>query len=307
MKRFSTFSRRVRSRGDHYLLWSRILAQDLARYINWNIRGGRSLYESSWREIASHHKWCFIIGCNNSGTSLLQRMLDQTGQVSTFQYEGQRYTRALERSERKKYERVWSEYIDDLILRPEDGFEIAPRLVHDWIYSLGNNLQPIIVEKTPANTVRMRWLQEVFPNSYFIGLVRNGYAVVEGTRRKSNKSIERSAIHWNKVNHVMFDEARGINNFLLLKYEDIARNPKTVSESLSNFLGVSSAGLENALGGEYSLPTVTGEKSQGVKDLNGNSIARLSDEELNTIYIIAGEMLDHFGYGDPKNVRSMYG
>ena len=36
----------------------------------------------------------------------------------------------------------------------------------------------------------MRWLQEVFPNSCFIGVVRNGFAVAEGIKRKGEKPVE---------------------------------------------------------------------------------------------------------------------
>jgi hypothetical protein len=77
-----------------------------------------------------------------------------------MRHEGQRYTRAL---------------------RP------VPRLLFDWLEALGTPLSPRILEKTTANAVRMRWLHQAFPRSAFIGVVRNGYAVAEGIRRKGTR------------------------------------------------------------------------------------------------------------------------
>lgn len=144
-------------------------------------------------------------------------------------HEGQRYTRALARAARRGHERVWSEFLDDLRMSTKDDLSRAPCLLHDWMREFSVPIRETIVEKTTANAVRMPWLQKVFHRSCFIALVRNGYAVTEGIRRKGLKSVERGARHWNVVNKIMMEDAQDINNFLLLHYEDLVNKPNDVA------------------------------------------------------------------------------
>ena len=148
--------------------------RDMERALDWYLGGGRRFFNQHSHEIIKAYKWCFIVGCNNSGTSLLQSALEKSGQVTTLPHEGQLYTTALPRAIRRGYERVWSEYLENLKLTDGDRLECLPRLLHDWLREFSLPICEIILEKTPAHTARMTWLQKAFPHSYFIGLVRNG-------------------------------------------------------------------------------------------------------------------------------------
>jgi hypothetical protein len=176
---------------------------DMVNDLSWHLLGGRRFFSQFWQEVAGSHRWVFVIGCNNSGTSVLQRLLEWTGQISTFPLEGQLYTQVVKRDRNPKFTRVWTEYVSELQLLPGEVPEKRARLVHDWMINLPQPLQQVIVEKTPANTSRARWLQEVFPDSRFIGLVRNGYAVTEGINRKAGQPYARGARHWNAVNKLL--------------------------------------------------------------------------------------------------------
>lgn len=83
--------------------------------------------------------------------------------------------------------------------------------------------------------VRSRWLQEVFGHFYFIGLVRNGYAVCEGIRRRSGHYLEQGARHWNLSNKIMVQDSQFLNCFKLLTYEELTRDPFAVFSSLADF------------------------------------------------------------------------
>lgn len=276
------------------MLWQ--LRGDVQRMLSWSVLGGKKEFTKKSAVIASQHKWVFILGCNNSGTSLLQRILNKSGQVSTWHYEGQRYTRVLPRAMRRGYERVWMEYRDDLTMPENSEDSLGPRLIHDWTTSLDQPLKPIVLEKTPANLLRMRWLQKVFPQSYFIGLVRNGYAVTEGIRRKSHKEIGRAASHWAAANKAMLKEAKSIDRFLEISYEDLAEKPAETTKTLANFLDLDAEALGAAMSEKYELKNVTGISKQGLTNMNKVSIDRLSEEDISLIKQNAGEMLDHFGY-----------
>jgi hypothetical protein len=138
---------------------------DVTRTLDWHFRGGKIFFDRYYSELVNAHKWCFIVGCNNSGTSLLQSILERTDQISTLPTEGMLYTTVLARSTKREHRRVWTEYLHQFQMNGSDSVEHAPRLLHDWMRDLPAPVHEIIVEKTPANAVRMEWLQKAFPRS----------------------------------------------------------------------------------------------------------------------------------------------
>ncbi len=258
--------------------------------------GGKRFFERYAHDILAAHKWCFVVGCNNSGTSLLQSIFERSGLVSTMAHEGQRYTRALPNAARRGHERVWSEFLADLRMTDSHSGSMVPRLLHDWMGEYPAPLREILVEKTTANAVRMLWLEKVFPQSYFIGLVRNGYVVTEGIRRKGKKSVRRGARHWNLVNRIMMEDAQSINRFLVVRYEDLAGRTEGTLRELEQFLRLEPGGLSAASHQTFSFETVLGSTEQPIRDMNKESLKRLTQEDIGQIYDVASEMLDFFGY-----------
>ncbi|QKT02460.1 sulfotransferase [Ectothiorhodospiraceae bacterium 2226] len=257
---------------------------DFERALSWHVGGGRRFFERHYADVAGAHEWCFIVGCNNSGTTLLRTLLNELDGVCGFEQEGRMATLALTRGGERAIRRVWTERLDKFRMRPGEQPEVAPRLVHDWMHTLGEDVDRMIIEKTPANAVRMQWLQEVFPRSYFIGLVRNGYAVSDSIRRRGKKPLARAAAHWNTVNRVMLEDARGVDKFLAVRYEDIAQRPETALKDIARFCG-------RSWSGSLRIP---------VQDMDRASLARLTHEEVETVRRHAAQMLDHFGYADPR-------
>lgn len=271
-------------------------SHDFKRDIKWHLLGGRNYFSRYTPEMLKAHQWCFIVGCNNSGTSLLQDILDSSGFISTFPHEGQRYTNVLTRAARRGHERVWSEFNQDLRLTAEDSLDCIPRLLHDWMSELTLPIKPIILEKTTANAVRMTWLQEAFPQSCFIGLVRNGYAVTEGISRKGHKSVERGARHWNLTNQLMLQDAKNIDHFLEVRYEDLVENPKDMAKKLAKLINVNYDQFIEGINEKFSLNESIDKPKNNIRNYNAESIARLNANEIETIKSEAEEMLDYFGY-----------
>jgi len=279
------------------IVWISILKyRDIEGFVQWYVLGGKRCFSRYFSQMAASHKWCFIVGVNNSGTSLLQRILEKTGQVSTLPYEGQLYTTVLKRGIKRGYERVYSEYEDELIVDEGASIAAAPRLIFDWMRCLDLPIKDIIVEKTPHNALRMKWLQKVFPNSYFICLVRNGYAVAEGIRRKGNKSIERAARHWNQANKRMLEQIPSIDKCLVVKYEDLVDNGMETACHLANFLELDRELIKTALEKDYSFNSVQDETENKVVNMNSRSFSALSEEDRSIIASVAAEMLEHFSY-----------
>lgn len=274
---------------------SGIAFKDICRDVHWQFRG-KNYFGKHYLEIVNSFRWMFIVGCNNSGTSLLHEIFRNCGQVSTLRHEGQRYSRALPRAYKKGHDRVWSEFIDDLKVAPCKSAELAPRLAHDWIHHLAKPIRPVIVEKTPANMVRMPFLQKSFPSAGFIGIIRNGYAVAEGIRRKAGKPLDRAARHWAKTNTIMIKEADQLNRFLEIRYEDMVGDFNAAAERLAEFVGIDVAPLIRAGRGRFSYETILGNQKLPVCNLNLQSISRLSNSDIDIIRKNAAPLIDQLGY-----------
>lgn len=273
-----------------------ILLNDVQCSFSWHLAGGKLYYTQRYDELVDAHKWCFIVGCNNSGTSLLHKILENSNAVSTLPYEGQMYTRVLMRARKRGFARVWTEYEEELALSASDHTKNVARLLHDWLRDLPAPVREIVVEKTPANVLRMTWLQKVFPGSCFIGVVRNGYAVSEGIRRKGKKDIARAARHWNRVNSIMAEQSEDINDFLWMRYEELTENTDHEMDRLAGFLGLDPKTLKRPARGNFNFKTIAGEGTTAIRNFNAESLAALSPNDISEIRANASEMLRYFGY-----------
>jgi hypothetical protein len=255
-------------------------------------------FEHHASQLLNDHEWIFIVGCNNSGTTLIHDVLAATGEFSFMAHEGQRYTNVLRRAEKKGHERVWTEYLEELQLNEVDSTGRRSRLVFDWSLELEKPLKPKILEKTTANAVRMRWLQRAFPRAAFIGVVRSSYAVVEGIKRKGSKPVDRGARHWKRVNQIMLEDAKRVERFLLVRYEDFVTSPQQTLPRLADFLGLRHDQLVEAFGRIDRNPT---ESSRGsIQEMNSASLRRLSREELQVITRESGSLLADLGYAPAR-------
>lgn len=158
----------------------------------------------------------------------------------------------------------------------------------------------IFVEKSPPNAARTRWLQRHFENAHFIGMVRNGYAVAEGIRRKAEPHhlkdgwpIELAARQWNRSNEVLLEDADRLDRMLWVRYEDLTADVATEVRRIANFLGLDGSGTQAMdLDKAWSIH----ERDEPIRNLNHHSIARLSAADIEIITSEAEPMLRHFDY-----------
>lgn len=263
------------------------------RALRWMWEGGE--FSKHWQEKAHNYKWIFVLGCSNSGTTLISDVLRLHPAISVLPWDGQTLTNALPKPAALGCPRLWTEPMDVFHLTEDDNRYNKARLVYDWISYKKQPSTKFILEKSPPNTLRSRWLQEVFGHCYFIGLVRNGYAVCEGIRRRDGHSLARCARHWNLSNKIMLEDSQFLNHFKLLTYEEFTRNPVAVLSSLVEFLDIDKTPFLSIGDRKFVVHNVDGTPSQ-IKDFNAGSLSRLSDEDKATITLHAREMLERFGY-----------
>ncbi len=242
-------------------------------------------------------KWVFIVGCYNSGTTLLHELLSTHKQISGLPTEGQFLTDQFDSDYQLGLPRMWVQREDLFRLTEKDNGPDAIRIKKEWAIRLEKS-KPIYLEKTPPNAARTRWLQKHFENAYFIGIVRNGYAVSEGIARKAEPKhlkdgwpIELCAYQWHRSNEILSEDAKYLNNFIWVKYEDLAENAMAQLERIFRFLDIKSE-LSVDLEKNWSIH----ERDQKIMNMNSESISKLSSDKIAIINSIAKDTLRKFDY-----------
>lgn len=254
-------------------------------------------------------KFLFIVCMNNSGSTLLERILGDCENVIGFvptkpdkQVNGQQYALDLMPVPAKlkpKTTRVWTE--SSALLLDESQYDWAKIKVR-WrkYWSLNPRFKTanprIFLEKSTPNVLRAEMLQTHFDDSYFIQMVRNPYAVCEGIHRRMGYSFERCVRHWLECSKRLIYNEGVLQNTILLRYEDLSEDSQECERRVKGLL----AGLEDInLRSEVTVHSIEGKKTQGIVNLNDKQIARLTEEQIKEIStLLAGseDVVNHFGY-----------
>lgn len=249
--------------------------------------------------VVKPEKWVFIVGCYNSGTQLLMNLLGAHPAISSLPVEGQFLTDQLPRDYTLGLPRMWVMREDLFRLTEHDAGPDVTRLKKEWLMRLDRS-RSIFVEKSPPNAARTRWLQHHFENAHFIGMVRNGYAVAEGIRRKAEPHhlkdgwpIEYAARQWNRSNEILVEDAEKLDRMLWVKYEDLTADVAAEVRRIARFLGLDGSATAAI---DFDQAWSIHEREEPVRNMNQQSIERLSVDELEIVTREAGPMLEHFDY-----------
>lgn len=246
--------------------------------------------------LPAERQWVFIIGCYNSGTTMLHDMIANHKQCASLPAEGVALTSHLIRPEELGWTRLWWKVYDQMqAFTDESSSErLAEQVKKDWAI-IYDTRQPVFLEKSVSNVVRIPWLAKHFPNALFISIVRNGYAVAEGIQRKSKKSglplpngltiypIAWCAQQWLTSNQLAEVELGKLpqERVLQLTYEQFCDKPADWLEKTGQFIG---------------LDDVAAQPTEHIRNMNASSINRLSVSDKKEINQVAAEMLRHYGY-----------
>ncbi len=255
---------------------------------------------------ASPQKWVFVIGCYNSGTTLLSTILSKHPEIASLPTEGAFLTDGMKTPEACGWVRMWHKCLAEIEQDENTAADLATRIKRQWGFWYDGR-KPIFLEKSISNAARIKFLEKHFQPAYFIYIVRNGYAVAEGIRRKSDLKkwatpvagdkypLELCAEQWLESDQYVSSNATDFKHFLTVKYEDLAENTDKVVADVCQFLGIASEPLLDI--GQQTLD-VTGYNST-VKNMNASSLKRLNAEDVQTIQRVAGERLTAWGYDAP--------
>jgi hypothetical protein len=236
-------------------------------------------------------RWVFIVGCYNSGTTLLHDMLAAHPSVGSMPFEGQFYTDQLVVPRDLGLPRLWALAPEHFRLTEssESGINLN-RLKRQWGAHYNHPRRPVLLEKTPTNAARTRWLQRHFANAHFIAIVRNGYAVAEGIRRKAKHPLDVAARQWAVSNRILFEDFDHLDRQLIVRYEDLVEDATAELLRISEFLGIDPSHFKH--GRTWKIH----EQNDSVRNMNQRSLDELTSDEKAIIRSEAGDILERFGY-----------
>jgi len=257
-------------------------------------------------------RWVFVVGCYNSGTTLLSNILCAHTEIGGLPVEGVNLSDSLPRPEEFGWTRMWSQCLERVRLEPEyDKDKLAERIKKQWSIWYPKDKSNLL-EKSVANTARMVFLQEYFQPAYFIYIVRNGYSVAEGIRRKAEPKrwknplydcsypIELCAKQWRISDEIVEQDRANVERFLQIYYEDLTDNPEAVLKELTDFLGLHPF-LSSELAGNWTVHNV----KSNIENLNPRSFGNLTNDDIKKIENIAGNRLEKHGYLNPSKHRKI--
>jgi hypothetical protein len=238
--------------------------------------------------------WLFILGLNNSGTTLLVDLLRSHPQVRSLPKEGQYLTDALPLPRDHGVPRKFAERLDIFHWTEENDSAPALRIQYDWArhYPSGPG---VLLEKSPPNIMRSRWLQANFRPSRFLAITRHPYAVCEGIRRREGHSIADAARHWTMANEWMLHDVRRLEQCLFVTYEDLCANPRDYLRRLHPFLGFDNPFDSQVLSAPRHIHNID-DACATIQNFNARSVQQLAESDLATIDRIAGPLMQRLGY-----------
>lgn len=227
---------------------------------------GRNAPEHTAREIPlDGRRLVFIGGLHRSGTSLVHRCLSDHPDISGFsgagvaEDEGQHlqsvYPRAIEHGGPGLFGFDPRAYLDETSALVSESS--ADRILQDWTKHW-DTTRSVLVEKSPPNLIRTRFLQALFPGCRFIIVMRHpiavGYATQKWTtwlpwlrplgvpdRRLPHVWIHVLVRHWLTC-HESFERDRAfLEKVHILRYEDFVERPQESLDEIHSFLGLEPA------------------------------------------------------------------
>jgi hypothetical protein len=208
----------------------------------------------------SQHRYIFVGGLHRSGTSVLFRALRDHPEVSGFQGtaspedEGMHLQTVFPPSGRYGGAGEFGFHAGAHLTEASPLVSEANRrkLFAEWgrYWDLSKKY---LLEKSPPNLIRTRFLQAMFPNSYFIVMLRHPLAVSYATQKWYRKykinwrGFPRIFEHWLVCHELFQADRKHRKNVFAVKYEEFVAEPQRWVDDMYRFLGLSNFSMSQEI------------------------------------------------------------
>lgn len=144
-------------------------------------------------------------------------------------------------------------------------------------------------------------LLKVYPDLYFIGLTRNGYALADGYVRRG-KRVKKIGGLYREISDEMERYSKGNSRFKLIKFEDVVDRPFSISKELNTFLDMNPTQLNKLRFKSKKIIDNDGGHTTKYGDENKkywvdkDNVEKIIDKNINNKQIkgLSGEMIEEF-------------
>src|SRR4029077_19555861 len=190
------------------------------------------------------HRFVFLAGLHRSGTTLLARLLAGHPEISGFSGtgvpadEGQHlqtvYPPASVYGGPGRFGFAPESHLteDSPLVSEENARAIFEQWSEHWDLT-----RPVLLEKSPPNLLKTRFLQALYPGSAFVVIVRHPIPVSIPTARwRGTRRYDRMFAHWLRC-HALFEAHREhLARGHLRRYEQLVRAPAGTLRETFEFL-----------------------------------------------------------------------
>ncbi len=239
-------------------------------------------------------KFVFVMAPPYSGSTVLFRLIETSAQVSALPGEGQFIAETKEAMRADPWNAEAALPWPDI----RAGWEAY------WDLS-----KPLLLEKSPPNMIRSSAIGAAFDPAYFIVLMREPYAHIEGLARRAHvppmglprnagraQRIARAAELWLGFAQTQKETIDKRQHVSWLTYEDLCHEPERIANQLAAFLPELG---ELKIDARFGVHSVSGTAARTLSDMNEPKRRLLSSADFEIINDVLGahkDVLACFGY-----------
>lgn len=195
--------------------------------------------------IPDDKQFLFLGGVHRSGTSLLNRTLGRHPDISAFSGTGK---------PEDEGQHLQSVYPPDYAHGSPGRFGFHPDSMMNEHHPLATHAnaehiysewaqywetgKPVLMEKSPPNIIRTRFLQHLFPDSMFLMILRHPVTVAYATLKWCPVDLPALIEHTLGCYERLAEDRLFLYNILVLRYEDMLRNPQRLFREIEKFCGI---------------------------------------------------------------------
>lgn len=201
-----------------------------------------------------NHRFVFVVGLHRSGTTLLADLLSEHPDVSSFKNtgfpkdEGQFLQSVFPPAKAfggpGKFGFVAQAHLTEQ--SPLCTSEVRERLITEWGRHWDMN-KKFLLEKSPPNVLKTRFLNALFPGAYFVVILRHPIAVSMATKKWSKTSMYGLIRHWLRCHEILYSDLQSIDNKVMVRYEDFVVFPDREMSRIMDSIGLAPFALDTSI------------------------------------------------------------
>jgi hypothetical protein len=181
-------------------------------YLRLQLRGlANAIAEVAIAPMPHSETFAFVAGCGHSGTTLVASKLGLHPQVLLISRESN-------------------------IFLPSHGLRLARVILQEWLAFARQDHRTLIVEKSPKHIQAVRRLRRLLPGARIVAVARNPLDTCASLHRRFG-DIDYAIERWLMDSEATL-EALQEPSTLLVRYEDLTRDPAATLATVCSFLGL---------------------------------------------------------------------